>query len=251
MKNILITVISVLMTALIIITMIKGLSIGKITILSIADIKQNSIDLDKKIEDLNSLKNLKYKQKVNDLDSSTKSLTSAKQKYLEVASLSTDEQIKAANQEPVYSMEFLWDKVGSYATREGLKLKWVVTPTGTTNKSTLSFTLTGAYISIINYVYAVENDSDLAFRIENFKMVPSSDAGESLTATFTVSNIGVKQESTSTKVTTNSTSDTATKSTNTEKAETKANTTTNNTTTNKETKSTSNSLDDQIDDAIN
>ncbi len=66
-------------------------------------------------------------------------MTTAKQKYLEVASLSTDEQIKAANQEPVYSMEFLWDKVGSYATREGLKLKWVVTPTGTTNKKYIIF----------------------------------------------------------------------------------------------------------------
>ena len=46
MKNILITVISVLMTVLIIITMIKGLTIGNIKILSIADIKQNSMDLD-------------------------------------------------------------------------------------------------------------------------------------------------------------------------------------------------------------
>ena len=58
MKNILITVISVLMTVLIIITMIKGLTIGNIKILSIADIKQNSMDLDKKIEDLNTKKNL-------------------------------------------------------------------------------------------------------------------------------------------------------------------------------------------------
>ena len=60
MKNILITVISVLMTVLIIITMIKGLTIGNIKILSIADIKQNSMDLDKKIEDLNVWK--LYKQ---------------------------------------------------------------------------------------------------------------------------------------------------------------------------------------------
>ena len=83
MKNILITVISVLMTVLIIITMIKGLTIGNIKILSIADIKQNSMDLDKKIEDLNTLKNLTYKQKVGNLEDSTKRLTTAKQKYLE------------------------------------------------------------------------------------------------------------------------------------------------------------------------
>ena len=79
MKNILITVISVLMTVLIIITMIKGLTIGKIKILSIADSKQNSMDLDKKIEDLNTLKNLTYKQKVGNLEDSTKRLTTAKQ----------------------------------------------------------------------------------------------------------------------------------------------------------------------------
>lgn len=174
-------------------------------------------------------------------------MTTAKQKYLEVASLSTDEQIKAANQEPVYSMEFLWDKVGSYATREGLKLKWVVTPTGTTNKSTLSFTLTGAYISIINYVYAIENDSELAFRIENFKIVPAGGEGEFLTATFTVSNIGVKQESTTTRVTSTTTDTTKTTTNNTNTT----NNTTNTTTQNKETKSTTNSLDEQIDDAIN
>ena len=207
MKNILITVISVLMTVLIIITMIKGLTIGNIKILSIADIKQNSMDLDKKIEDLNTLKNLTYKQKVGNLEDSTKRLTTAKQKYLEVASLSTDEQIKAANQEPVYSMEFLWDKVGSYATREGLKLKWVVTPTGTTNKRTLSFTLTGAYISIINYVYAIENDSELAFRIENFKLVQ---AGGDLQATFTVRYVRIEQESITSATSAHSISNTAT-----------------------------------------
>lgn len=244
MKNILLTVISVLVTALIIVTMIKGLTIGKINILSIADIKTKSMELDKKIEDANTLKNVTYKKKVSDLDNSIKNLTTAKQKYLELASLSTDDQIKAANQEPVYSMEFLWDKVGSYATREGLKLKWVVTPTGTTNKSTLSFTLTGTYLGIINYVYALENDSELAFRIENFKLVPDGGSTDSLSATFTVSNIGVKQETTSTKVSTeenNNNSTSKQSSTNSTKT----------TKTNTETTKISNDIDDKIDDAVN
>lgn len=238
MKNILLTVISVLITALVILTMVKGLSIGKINILSVSDIKANSEELDKKIEDVNTLKNVTYKKKVSDLDSSIKKLTTAKQKYLELASLSTDDQIKAANQEPIYSMEFLWDKVGSYATREGLKLKWVVTPTGTNNKSTLSFTLAGSYLGIINYVYALENDSELAFRIENFKLVPDGGSTESLSATFTVSNIGVKQETTSTSVKT-STED-KTKTTNTE----------NKTTNTEENNNKLNSVDDQIDKAL-
>ena len=78
-------------------------------------------------------------------------------------------------------------------------------------------------------------------------MVPAGGEGESLTATFTVSNIGVKQESTTTRVTSTTTDTTKTTTNNTNTT----NNTTNTTTQNKETKSTANSLDGQIDDAIN
>ena len=44
--------------------MIKGLTIGKIQVLSVAQIKENAQRLDAKIEDLNTLKNVTYKKKV-------------------------------------------------------------------------------------------------------------------------------------------------------------------------------------------
>ena len=83
MKNILISVITVLLTILIIVAMVKGITIGKLEILSVADIKINSDELDKKIEDLNVLKNVTYKKKISDLETSTKTLTTNKQKYLD------------------------------------------------------------------------------------------------------------------------------------------------------------------------
>lgn len=193
MKNILITVISVLLTALIIICMVKGITIGKLQILSIPDIKAGSLELDSEIENLNNLKNVTYKKKLSDLQSSIKNLTTAKQAYLDLASISTDTEIQQANQEQTYAMEFLWDKVGTYATNEGITLTWNVVSTGINNKYNLNFTTTGSYIGIINYVYKLENDSELAFRIENFKIV--SAGTDAVTATFTVSNIGIKQES--------------------------------------------------------
>ena len=170
MKDILITVISILLTVVIIICMVKGLTVGSFRILSISNIKQESLNLDNEVDELNNLKNVTYKKKIDDLQTATKDLTTAKQKYLDLASVSSDEEIQEANLEQTYAMEFLWNKVGSYATKEGVTLKWDVSSTGVNNKYTLNFTTTGSYVGVISYIYALENDSDLAFRIENFKM---------------------------------------------------------------------------------
>ena len=194
MKDILITVISILLTVVIIICMVKGLTVGSFRILSISNIKQESLNLDNEVDELNNLKNATYKKKIDDLQTATKSLTTAKQKYLDLASVSTDKEIQDANLEQTYAMEFLWNKIGSYATREGVTLKWDVSSTGVNNKYTLNFTTTGSYIGVINYIYALENDSELAFRIENFKMTAS---GENVTATFTVNNVAIKAETVS------------------------------------------------------
>lgn len=194
MKDILITVISILLTVVIIICMVKGLTVGSFRILSISNIKQESLNLDNEVEELNNLKNVTYKKKIDDLQTATKDLTTAKQKYLDLASVSTDKEIQDANLEQTYAMEFLWTKVGSYATKEGVTLKWDVSSTGVNNKYTLNFTTTGSYVGVISYIYALENDSDLAFRIENFKMTAS---GENVTATFTVNNVAIKAETVS------------------------------------------------------
>lgn len=194
MKDILITVISILLTVVIIICMVKGLTVGSFRILSISNIKQESLNLDNEVEELNNLKNVTYKKKIDDLQTATKDLTTAKQKYLDLASVSTDKEIQDANLEQTYAMEFLWNKVGSYATKEGVTLKWDVSSTGVNNKYTLNFTTTGSYVGVISYIYALENDSDLAFRIENFKMTAS---GENVTATFTVNNVAIKAETVS------------------------------------------------------
>lgn len=191
MKDFLITVISILLTVVIIICMVKGLTVGSFRILSISNIKQESLNLDNEVDELNNLKNVTYKKKIDDLQTATKDLTTAKQKYLDLASVSSDEEIQEANLEQTYAMEFLWNKVGSYATKEGVTLKWDVSSTGVNNKYTLNFTTTGSYVGVISYIYALENDSDLAFRIENFKMTAS---GENVTATFTVNNVAIKAE---------------------------------------------------------
>lgn len=203
MRNILTTLLAVLITILTIVLMIKGVQIGNFNVISIAEIKENNEKLDDDIEKLSSLKDITYKKKLSDLEKSIKDLTISKQEYLDVASLSTDKEIKEANQDKVYSMEFLWNKVGKYATKQGVNLKWDVTSTGSDNIYTLSFSVTGSYIGILNYVYELENDSELLFTIENFKVV-AGESAERLNANFKVSNIGIKKESITSSIASNS-----------------------------------------------
>ena len=104
MKDILITVISILLTVVIIICMVKGLTVGSFRILSISNIKQESLNLDNEVDELNNLKNVTYKKKIDDLQTATKDLTTAKQKYLDLASVSSDEEIQDAYLEQTYAM---------------------------------------------------------------------------------------------------------------------------------------------------
>ena len=195
MKNILRVILTVLVTILVILLMVKGLSIGSLKIYSISGIIEENKKLDEEIDALNKLKNEDYKKAMDNLNDSAKKLTTAKQSYLDEASISTDSEIKEATISQNYSMEYLWNKVGTYATEEGLKLKWDV-QSADSGKYTLSFTITGTYISIINYVYDIENDSDLGFTILNFKISGSDE----LTATFSVNDVAIKSESISTSV---------------------------------------------------
>lgn len=201
MKNILITIITVLITVFVGVCMIRGFSIGNFKVLSFSQIAASSKQLDADIEKLNDLKNTTYKKKVSDLETSTKNLASSKQKYLDLASVSTEKEIKEATVTQKYAMEYLWSKLGGYATKEGVNAKIVVETSGVEEKNTINFTIEGSYIGIINYVSAIEDDSDLGFRIENFKITGNTDI---LTATFKVSNVGIKAETVTNKPTASS-----------------------------------------------
>ena len=190
MKNILIAILNILITILVILLMAKGLAIGNFKVLSVSEIFKESKELDKKIEDTNYLKNSTYKAEIENLDKAIKSLSTSKQEYLDIASISTNDEIENANTQQTYAKEYLWNKVGSYATSLGVNLNVTTTQTGS-NKSTLNFTLNGSYVGIIKYVSALENDDDLQFKIEKFKI---SGTGDILTATFSVPNITIKDE---------------------------------------------------------
>ncbi len=191
MKNIIRMIVTLVVTALVLFLMVKGISIGNIRIYSIYDIMQENEKLDEAIANTAKLKEEDYKNEESNLDSETKKLQIAKQSYLDEASISTDSEIKKATVLQSYSMEYLWNKIGSYATEEGVNVKCDVS--GSDNKYKLSFAVVGSYISIINYVYDLENDSNLAFTISKFKIT----GADSLSATFEVNDVSIKSETVS------------------------------------------------------
>ena len=197
MRKVLIIVIILLLVALGYTMSFNGLEIGKFQIWSVKELSESSKSIDTKIEEINSLIDVQYPKKISDLKSASNNMKTAKEEYLNYTNLSSDEQILRAMQEESYSIEFLWTKIGNHATSEGVNSS----STGGNNVNDINFTVQGTYIGITNFIYAIENDQDLNFRIQNFKLVP--DQGNILKGTFVVKNIAIQGNTSGQQSTTN------------------------------------------------
>ena len=209
MKNIIFSVVTLLLIALCIIAISRGITIGSVKILSVGQIKEQSTAVKSKQTETNNLNTSKYNSALSELEEAKKKLETSRQEYYDIASTSTDEEIEKANVLQTYSMEYLWERVGSHATDSGVNLQMDILPSDTQDRSVLSFEVSGTYIAIRNFVYALEDDKNLAFRIENFKLIDfkidPKDKNEEyqenlIKATFNVDNINIKEENTTTKL---------------------------------------------------
>ena len=201
MKKILIGILIILLIVMACFAIFKGISVGNFKILSVYQIQEKNNQLTEEITKAETLIQSSYRNHFSQLDNSVSRLLAAKEEYKNLEDISTEGEIKQANKEEVYKIEYLWTRIGSHATGEGVILKLDVTAgeTGESDVKNLSFTVTGNYIAIINFVRSIEDDSQLGFRIENFKMIPGSDT-DARQATFVVRNVRIKQENTSTGV---------------------------------------------------
>lgn len=209
MKKILLITLIILLVILTYYSLDKGITIGKLNILSIAQIKEKNDSLDNQIEQTNKIIDTDYPNGMNKLKTASNKLQTAKKEYLDLTNLSTNDQILKATLEESYAIELLWTKIGNHARNKGVNIEMSVksSDTGTKGLYDLQFTVNGTYLSIINFVEVLENDSVLNFRIKNFKLVPSQDS--ILKATFTVKNIAIEgntsNQSTSTSTSINNT----------------------------------------------
>ena len=192
MKKLLILILIALLVALSIFIFLKGVSIGSVEVLGIKGIQTKSEALTEKIQEATVLAEKTYTEAVKDVDTNAKKLEEEKKNYQDMTTISSESDVQAANQLERYEIETLWVRLGNHATKKGVTMKMDVLPSSSEAKDTynLKFTATGSYISITDFISAIENDSTLGFKIEEFKMVPS---GSNLQGTFVCKNIAIKE----------------------------------------------------------
>lgn len=201
MRKILISALSVILLALLAVTIIKGIHIKNFNILSISEIKNERDSLDKSLQNLRTLTATKYPNTLEQLNNNAKVLLEKKEEYSNLVFFSSDEEVKKANSYENYEMEYLWSKIGNHATKHGVNLELKVMNKSNSNSTAignlkyydLNFVVTGAYVPITDFISAIENDQALGFRIENFKLIPN-DNNTSLQGSFTVRDVAIDIE---------------------------------------------------------
>ena len=196
MRKILISILLLALIAIFSVMVLSGLTIGKITIgRSVKEVVNKNDELDKSIEALETKIKTEYETSRGNLETSFKKLQTEKQTYQSTIAYTKEEELKNASTTEQYKMNYLWTNIGSYATKNDVVLKAEVSygSSGLPNQYNISFTATGEYLSISEFVYAIEKDSNLGFRIEEFALVPYSE--NSLQATFIIKNIPIDPNS--------------------------------------------------------
>lgn len=193
MKKLIISIVSIILVCLLVLIGMQGISIGSFTIPSVSQLQEENDDLNSQAQQATLLASTSFTNKKSEVDSEAKKLEKAKSEYSDLTQVSTDNQMAAASQIRVYDIGKLWTKYGNYAKREGIVIDIVAKDlqevnvngidSSTQDKKTylgnLSFTAYGSYVGIEEFVTEIEDDTELGFRIENFKMVSNSSGSSS------------------------------------------------------------------------
>ncbi len=230
MKKLLILILIALLLALCGFIAIQGVSLGSVKILGIREMQDKNADLEEKIQEATSLVQKDYASAKNQVEQSSETYETTKKDYEDKVIISEGGEIEELSKP--YDIETLWVRIGNHAKRQGVVMNMNVGPstTGADGTYDLDFTVTGTYICITDFISAIENDSTLGFKIEEFKMGPS---GSDLQATFTCKDISINKEelNTSTVMTTQNTNTANTTNTNTTNNTTNSSNATNSTNT--------------------
>ena len=226
MKKILISIIIILLIGLGYIIGVKSLSIGQLKLESVGDIKNASASLDQKFNTSKEISAKTYPKSIEDLDKVVRDLKTAKQQYQAKTLNNPDVQSNLGIiQVEKYNIEYLWTIIGNYATKNGVTLTLDIKSTSAQDVYNLNFSLEGKYIGITDFIYSLEDDSELKFEIKDFKIssdkITTKNTATNVTDNEVASNEnGDNQESNNTV---NDNSKTNSNSTNTNQQDTTAN----------------------------
>lgn len=199
MKKVLISLIGTILLILICVAAFKGIYVGKLSIYSVENIKQESLNLDKKIEEANTEINQNYAKSLADIETATNNLKKAKEEYESKVGVNGSLGITQIEK---YKIEYLWSIIGGYGDDKNVIVTLDIKETAISDTYNINFTLQGSYLGITDFLYDIENDDELNYRIKDFKIEPSTTTStttadnkvttvstDTLKATFVVENI--------------------------------------------------------------
>jgi len=167
---------------------VKGIEIGNFKILSISQLKEKDNIVNQKIETASNITSKDYPNNIKNLEETFDEYLVQKQKYEQLSDI-TDKHKEEIYETKQYDIEYLWRILGKYATNRNLTLGIDVKKSEKDkNTYNLNFTVSGKYVNISQFITDIENNSDLYFRIYNFKI---SGNGEVIRSTFTVKNVSI------------------------------------------------------------
>ena len=165
----------------------KGFEIGKLDIWGVKSIIAKNDSIDQKNSELSNLVSVTYPETLSELNTSAETLTTTKKEYENKAVLVSDSSYYMQTEK--YEIEFLWTKLGNYAKDRKVQIKIDVTNSTTSGLYDLNFTVAGKYSNVTDFIYDIENDSKLGFKIEDFHM-SATEGG--VQGTFSCKEIDIK-----------------------------------------------------------
>ena len=178
MKKLLISIIGLMLLIILFVSATKGLSIGKFHILSIGQMNEKSQELDNKIEEAKTETTQNHASMISQMDAAVKKLKEAKSEYDSKTELAEETELGITQIEK-YKIEYLWGIIGNYAKGDGLKVDMNIEETTIKDTYNINFTLTGSYLGITNFLYHIENDDELNYKVVDFKIEPADTASSS------------------------------------------------------------------------
>lgn len=182
------------------------MSFGLGVIPSFAEVEQVRFEKQQVLGELNYKNSTEFTAKKAALNSAAEEYKNKKNQY---DSLVKDGKITDSDlydSMELYDIDFLWTIIGNYATQKDVTLQFDVSKSATSAAISsqyvmcdLSFTVTGEYIALTDFVYSMENDEKLNFEISNFVL---EKGGENLQATFVVKEVPINSSNLSTVPTT-------------------------------------------------
>lgn len=188
----LIILVSIILLAIV---MFHGVTIGELEIFSISQLVEKNKRVDGQIDKVSELTSIDYPKNIETLESSFQEYTIKKEKYEELTgkAIGNKDEMYETKQ---YDITYLWRVIGKYAKNRNLILEMNVQFSNENNNAyDLNFRVLGEYVNIIQFITDIEDDSDLYFRIYDFKMNRTEDEKiKTIESKFIVKNISINPD---------------------------------------------------------